>query len=91
MTATAQLTSNRKSYQLSVKTHEKCEVFNQASALWQDLWDCDLLIGGGDINARTRDIVDFIPEIDGKLIPKRFNPDTIKNAHADSFISFLKE
>ena len=64
---------------------------NQASALWQELSDCDLAIGGGDVNARTRDIVDYIPEIDGQIIPKRFNPDKNKNAHANSFITFLKD
>ena len=67
------------------------DFFNQATALWQDLWDCDLVVGGGDINARTRDMIDFIPEIDGRIIPKRINPDVSKNAHADSFITFLKD
>ena len=67
------------------------EFFNQASVLWQDLQDCDLLIGGGDINARTKDMVDFIPDIDGQIIPIRNNPDSSKNAHADSFITFLKD
>ena len=56
------------------------EFFNQASILWDELNDCDLTIGGGDINARTRDIDDYIPEIDGKIIPKRVNPDKNKNA-----------
>ena len=65
--------------------------FNQASALWQEITDCDLTIGGGDINARTRDMVDYIPEVDGQIIPKRLNPDKNKNAHADSFITFLKD
>ena len=46
---------------------------------------------GGDINARTRDLIDYIPEIDGGIIPKRVNPDKNKNAHADSFITFLKD
>ena len=36
-------------------------------------------------------MVDYIPEIDGQLIPKRSNPDQNKNAHADSFITFLKD
>ena len=67
------------------------EFFNQASLLWQDLWDCDLIIGGGDINARTKDLVDYIPEIDGRIIPVRQNPDNSKNSHADSFITFLKD
>ena len=59
--------------------------------LWQDLSDCDLLIGGGDLNARTKDLVDFIPEIDGKLVAPRVNPDKVKNSHGDSFITFLKD
>ena len=67
------------------------EFFNQASSLWNDMSDCDLLLGGGDINARTKDMIDFIPEIDGLNIPRRINPDTGKNAHADSFITFLKD
>ena len=65
--------------------------FNEASALWQELQDCDLIVGGGDVNARTKDLLDYIPEIDGQLIPKRFNPDNFKNAHAESFITFLKD
>ena len=67
------------------------EFFDQATVLWQDLYDCDLLIGGGDLNARTKEIIDYIPEIDGQIIPKRTNPDTIKNSHADNFITFLKD
>ena len=65
--------------------------FNQAAALWEDLSDCDLLVGSGDVNSRTREIVDYIPDIDGSLIPHRYNPDLAKNSHADSFISFLKD
>ena len=65
--------------------------FNEASVLWQDLGECDLLIGGGDLNARTKNLIDFVPEIDGHDIPIRQNPDSAKNAHADSFITFLKD
>ena len=65
--------------------------FNQASALWQDLSDCDLIIGAGDVNARTKEILDYIPDIDGKIIPARINPDKTKNAHADNFFTFLKD
>ena len=32
---------------------ESEDFFNQASVLWQSFSDCDLLIGGGDLNART--------------------------------------
>ena len=52
--------------------------FNAASVLWQDLSYCELLIGGGDFNSRTKEILDIIPEVDGNLIPKRYNPDKIK-------------
>ena len=67
------------------------QFFNQASVLWQELSDCDLIIGGGDVNARTKDLIDFIPEVDGQLVPPRFNPDLAKNNHADSFLTFLKD
>ena len=67
------------------------DFFNQATVLWQDLGDCDLVIGGGDENARTKDLFDFIPDIDGEIVPKRYNPDRVKNTHADSFVTFLKD
>ena len=38
------------------------------------LSDCDLVFGGGDINARTKDLLDYLPEINGQTIP----PVTIK-------------
>ena len=53
--------------------------------------NCDLLVGGGDINARTKDLIDYLPEIDGNLIPVQQNPDHIKNSHKSSFIAFLKD
>ena len=65
--------------------------FNQATVLWEDLFDCDLLVGGGDLNARTKNMIEYLPDIDGNLIPVRENPDQIKNKHADSFITFLKD
>ena len=49
--------------------------FNNATALWQELIDCDLLIGGGDLNSRTKEQLDYIQEIDGNLVPLRYNPD----------------
>ena len=64
--------------------------FNQATSMWQDLSDCDLCIGTGDVNARTKQIKDFIPEIDGN-IPDRTNPDIVKNSHGNSFLTFLKD
>ena len=67
------------------------EFFNQASVLWQELTDCDLIIGGGDVNARTKDLIDYVTDVDGQLIPERVNPDRTKNSHADSFITFLKD
>ena len=53
--------------------------------MWQDCLDYDLLIGAGDINACTKELADYIPEIDGNLIPIRYNPDKIKNAHGNCF------
>ena len=61
--------------------------FNNLTSMWQDMSDCDLRIGGGDLNARTKDLQDFIPEIDGNLAT-RTNPDSIKNSHGSSFITF---
>ena len=65
--------------------------FNEAGALWEDLYDCDLLVGGGDLNSRTKDMIDYLPEIDGDFVPVRQNPDRTKNSHANSFITFLKD
>ena len=65
--------------------------FNEAGVLWEDLFDCDLIIGGGDLNSRTKNMVEYLPDIDGSLIPPRNNPDQIKNSHGNSFITFLKE
>ena len=64
--------------------------FSHATSLWEDLRDCDLCIGAGDLNARTKTLKDFIPEIDGNL-PPRSNPDQIKNNHGESFLTFLKD
>ena len=65
--------------------------FNRASVLWEDLFDCDLIVGGGDVNSRTKNMIYFLPDIDGNLIPIRENPDQTKNSHANSFITFLKD
>ena len=65
--------------------------FNNAAVLWEDLSDCDLVVGAGDVNARSKEIIDFIPEIDGGLIPPRVNPDQTKNSHGECFLTFLKE
>ena len=64
--------------------------FNDLTSLWEDLCDCDLRVGGGDLNARTKQLEDFIPEVDGNL-PARSNPDNVKNSHGSSFLTFLKD
>ena len=64
---------------------------NNAAVLWEDLSDCDLLVGAGDVNSRTKDAFDYIPDIDGDLVPPRTNPDQSKNSHGNSFLTFLKE
>ena len=53
--------------------------------------DCDLRIGLGDLNARTKNVDDFISDVDGSLVLPRYNPDQIKKSHANSFIPFLKD
>ena len=64
--------------------------FNNASAIWEDLSDCDLCVGTGDVNARTKELLDYIPDIDGN-IPPRSNPDNVRNSHGNSFLTFLKD
>ena len=64
--------------------------FNNAAVIWENLSDCDLLIGAGDLNARTKDLLDYLPEVDGHIAP-RTNPDHSKNSHGDAFITFLKD
>ena len=65
--------------------------FNHCAVLHDDLGECDLLVGGGDVNARTKELLDYIPEVDGDLIPERSNPDKIKNPHGEAFLTFLKD
>ena len=65
--------------------------FNEAAVLYEDLTGCDLLVGTGDVNCRTKQLIEYIPDIDGNLIPPRQNPDQTKNSHANSFIHFLKD
>ena len=64
--------------------------FNEAGVIWENLSDCDLLIGAGDVNARTKELLDYLPEVDGS-VPARYNPDKTKNAHGDLFLTFLKD
>ena len=64
--------------------------FNHASVLWENLSDCDLVIGAGDLNARTKDSLDYLQEVDGTL-PARYNLDTKKNSHGECFLTFLKD
>ena len=63
--------------------------FNNASVLWEDLYDCDLRLGGGDVNSRTKDLVDFLPDVDAQLIPTCVNPDRIKNKQGNSYYNFF--
>ena len=65
--------------------------FNNCAVLWETLSDCDLRVGAGDYNSRTKQEVDYLPDIDGGLIPPRVNLDQNKNSHGDSFLSFLKD
>ena len=64
--------------------------FNEASVIWEDFVDCDLVIGSGDLNSRTKQIIDYLPDIDGNL-PERQNPDKTKNSHGNHFLTFLKD
>ena len=65
--------------------------FNNCSVIWEIMSDCDLRIAAGDYNSRTNQALDYLPDIDGGLVPPRTNPDKLKNSHGDSFISFLKD
>ena len=60
--------------------------FNYCSVLWQSLSDCDLRVGTGDYNSQTNQLVDYIPDIDGDLVPPRINVDNVQN----SFHYFFK-
>ena len=66
------------------------EFFNSASVLWENMSDCDLLVSAGDLNARTKDLLDYLPDIDGSL-RLRSNPDKSKNSHGEAFLTFLKD
>ena len=59
--------------------------------MWDTLSNCDLRVGCGDYNARSKQLVDFLPDIDGNLVTTRTNVDDVKNSHGDSFITFLKD
>ena len=65
--------------------------FNNCAAIWDTLADCDLRVAAGDYNSRTAEVVDYLTDIDGDIVPPRINPDKTKNSHGDCFISFLKE
>ena len=47
--------------------------FNEAAVMWDDLSDCDLCIGSGDVNSRTKEMLDYLPDIDGN-VANRTNP-----------------
>ena len=49
-----------------------------------------MLVCGGDLNSRTKTLLDFIPDVDGN-VKSRTNPDSDKNYHGDHFIQFLKD
>ena len=65
--------------------------FNNCCVVWETLSDCDLCLGTGDYNARTKQLPDFLPDIDGNIVTPRINPDDFQNSHGESFITFLKE
>ena len=52
--------------------------FADNAVIGSDLSDCDLVLGWGDVNSRTKSELDFIPDIDGNLITPRSNPDLVK-------------
>ena len=51
--------------------------------------DCDLILIGGDFNARIGSEDDYINEIDE--VKTRCNIDEVKSGHGEAFIEFLKE
>ena len=65
--------------------------FADNAVIGSDLSDCDLVLGWGDVNSRTKSELDFIPDIDGNLITPRSNPDLVKNSHGQYFLQFLKD
>ena len=65
--------------------------FQDNSLVFMDLLqDCDLVVSGGDINARTRNDLDYIPDVDNHVTPRN-NPDQDKNQHGNHFLQFLKD
>ena len=64
--------------------------FLDNSLVFSDLSDCDLLVAGGDLNSRTKDDLDYIPDVDGDTLP-RVNPDSERNNHGKFFVQFLKD
>ena len=65
--------------------------FLDNSLVFQELTqDCDLVVGGGDLNSRTREELDYIPDVDSNISPRN-NPDLDKNQHGNHFIQFLKD
>ena len=59
----------------------------EASAIWEDLSYCDLLVGGGDMNARIRNDDDYLLDVD-EQVPPRCNPDETKNTHGGTFLTY---
>ena len=64
--------------------------FTDSSILISDLSDCDLIVAGGDLNARTKCDLDYIPEVDNFSLA-RTNPDTDKKPTWKSLPPVLKK
>ena len=64
--------------------------FVDSSLVMSDLSDCDLIVAGGDLNARTRNDLDYIPDVDD-VAKVRTNPDVDKNQHGNFFLQYLKD
>ena len=64
--------------------------FVDNSLVFSDLCDCDLVVAGGDLNARTKEELDYIPDVDGDT-QSRTNPDLEGNNHGKMFLNFLKD
>ena len=49
-----------------------------------------IYFAGSDLNSRTKDDLDYIPDVDGDT-PPRINPDQERNNHGKCFLQFLKD
>ena len=48
-------------------------------------------MGGGEVNSRTTNMINFLSDIDDNLLAVQENPDNTKNDHMKSCITFLKD